>query len=82
MGKELKDFDLSKYSHKAIVGKKAMSSAELIEQLTNFRKILLIYENNRVTFGNNSLSDEDCYNLTGISKSQFEKIMFNSHFAQ
>lgn len=73
-GQEFKDSDLQKYSHSAIVGTKAMSSAELIEQLTIFRKLLLRSENNRINFENDSLSDEDCYNLTGISKSQFEKL--------
>lgn len=34
VGKELKDSDLQKYSHRTIVDTKAMSSAELIEQLT------------------------------------------------
>lgn len=52
MGKELKDSDLQKCSHGAIVGTKAMSSAELIEQLSNFPKLLLRSENNRINFEN------------------------------
>lgn len=55
MGKELKDSDLQKYSHRAIVGTKALSSAELLEQLTNIRKLLLRSENNRINFENDSL---------------------------
>lgn len=52
VGKELKDSDLQKCSHRAIVGTKAMSSAELIEQLSNFPKLLLRSENNRINFEN------------------------------
>lgn len=57
IGRELKDSDLQEYSDRAIVGTKPMSSAELIEQLqlTNFRKLLLRSENNRINFENDSL---------------------------
>lgn len=36
-------------------------------------EVFLKSENNRINFENDSFSDEDCYDLTGISKSQFEK---------
>lgn len=74
MGNELKDSDLQKYPHRAIIGTKTMTSAALIEQFTNFRKLLLRSENNKINSENDSLSDEDCNNLSGISKSQFENL--------
>lgn len=40
VGNDLNDSDLQKYFHRAIVGTKAMSPAELIEQLTNLKMIL------------------------------------------
>lgn len=75
VGKDLKDSDLYKHSFREIVGTKSLSSAELIEQLRNFRKLFLRCENNRINFENDSLSDDNCCNLTG--KSQSEKLCSN-----
>lgn len=54
VGNDLNDSDLQKYFHRAIVGTKAMSRRA---DRTSYK------------LENDSLSDEDCYNFTGLFKS-------------
>ena len=71
--KQILDSEVAKFSHRMRHNVSKVSSSLLTETFKKCRELLSKSENKRLDFDNSiSLSDDDYFNLTGISKDQFD----------